>query len=100
MKLARFFACARCVLQGAMMSCLGRLRPSIVSLILTAGLCGATGRASSVFAGDDLRSEEVRARIDRGVDFLRSQQAADGSFLCKLTAGTGRVTRQVTRTVN
>jgi hypothetical protein len=79
----------------------GRLRASIVSLTLAAGLCGATGRESSVFAGDDLRSEEVRARIDRGVDFLRSQQEADGSFQSKVIANLGRTEKRVTtRTVN
>jgi hypothetical protein len=78
----------------------GRRRASVVSLILAAGLCGSAGGVASAFAADDLRSEEVRASIARGVDFLRSQQAADGSFPSQLIGNNGRAERRVTKRVN
>ncbi len=61
-----------------------RWRTSVVSLTLAAIVCGSSGDVPSAFAGGDLRSEEVRASIARGIDFLRSQQAADGTFLCSI----------------
>jgi hypothetical protein len=77
----------------------GRWRTSIVPLILAACVCGSGGNVPAAFAGDDLKSEEVRAAIARGVAFLRSQQAADGTFLSSF-APTVRVQSRVTRTTN
>ncbi len=68
--------------------------------MLAAGLCGAAGRATCALAADDLRSEEVRASIARGVDFLRTQQAADGSFLSRLRPARTLGGIQVTKRVN
>jgi hypothetical protein len=96
MKPARRFACARCVLQGATMSASGRWLALLLSSIFVAGVGGAMGPAPSAFAADDLRSEDVRASIGRAVDFLRSQQSEDGSFLSSFAARTEiRVTRRV-----
>ena len=76
-----------------------RWRESLVSLILAVFVCRLNGNELIAFAGDDLRSDEVRASIARGVAFLQSQQAEDGSFVSRY-ASPVRFQSRMTKTAN
>jgi hypothetical protein len=81
------------------MSCSRRWRASLLSLILAVFVCRSNGNELIAVAGDDLRSDEVRASIARGVAFLQSQQAEDGTFHSSFSPAV-RLQSRVTRTTN
>src|SRR5580698_6919059 len=64
-----------------------RVAPAISAVLIIGFLGSACALKPVCAAGQDLTSEQVKGTISRGINYLASQQTANGSFL---TGGLGR----------